>query len=82
MVLKLYGLYTTHTHLVITVLKETNTPYVLVELDFFGGAHKAPAYLEKQPFGEIPYIVCGPPSYRDLVISRLRCKMCDFNDGL
>jgi glutathione S-transferase len=58
MVLKLYGLaISTFTQLVIMVLKETDTPYELIDVDFFAGAHEEPAYLEKQPFGQLPYIV-------------------------
>jgi glutathione S-transferase len=56
MVLKLYGNpASTCTKRVLTTLKETKTPYELIELDF--AAIKAPEYLEKQPFGQMPYIV-------------------------
>jgi hypothetical protein len=56
MVLKLYGLaISTFTQLAIMVLKETDTPYELVDVDFFAGAHEEPAYLEKQPFGQRTY---------------------------
>ncbi|MBH0005034.1 glutathione S-transferase N-terminal domain-containing protein, partial [Pseudoalteromonas sp. SWYJZ12] len=39
-----------------TVLREKKIPFELVEVDLMKGEHKAPAYLEKQPFGQIPYI--------------------------
>jgi glutathione S-transferase len=58
MPIKLYGITaSTATQLVAMVLKETSTPFELVEVDFFNDAHKSPAFLEKQPFAEIPYIV-------------------------
>lgn len=58
MVLKLYGSpFSTCTRRVATVLHEKDVPFELVEVDLRQGAHKAPAFLEKQPFGQIPYIV-------------------------
>jgi glutathione S-transferase len=58
MVLKLYGAPgSTCTRRVATVLKEKEVPYELVTVDFMKGEHKKPEYLQKQPFGQIPYIV-------------------------
>jgi glutathione S-transferase len=58
MVLKLYGFpYSTCTKRVATALKETNTPFELVEVDLTKGAHKAEDFVAKQPFGQVPYIV-------------------------
>jgi glutathione S-transferase len=58
MVLTLYGNpQSTCTKRVATVLKETNTPFKLVEIDLAKGAHKAPEFVAKQPFGQIPYLV-------------------------
>jgi glutathione S-transferase len=57
MVMKLYGAaHFTCTKRVVTILKETNTPYELIVVDFAAGEHKTPAYLEKQPFGQLPYL--------------------------
>ena len=58
MVLKLYGYHlSTATSLAATVLREKKIPFEFVSVDMMKGEHKAPAYLEKQPFGQIPYIV-------------------------
>ncbi|KAL4250542.1 GST superfamily protein [Abortiporus biennis] len=60
MVLKLYGNpYSTCTRRVVTVLKEYNVPFELVVIDFAKLEHKAPAFLEHQPFGQVPYVVDG-----------------------
>lgn len=57
MVLKLYGQpYASCTQRVLTTLKEKNVPYELILVDWAKKEHKSPAYLEKQPFGQIPYI--------------------------
>ncbi|KAI0785898.1 glutathione S-transferase [Abortiporus biennis] len=58
MALKLYGNpFSTCTRRVITVLKEYNVPYEMVVIDFSKGEHKAPGFVEHQPFGQVPYIV-------------------------
>lgn len=57
MVLKLYGsALAACTQRVLVTLKEKNVPYELINVDLTKGEHKTPAYLEKQPFGQIPYI--------------------------
>lgn len=57
MTLKIYGLpQSTATQRVLVVLKETNVPYELVPVDFFGGGLKKPEYLARHPFGQMPYI--------------------------
>eukprot|EP00753_Platysulcus_tardus_P017527 PLAT6429.1.p1 GENE.PLAT6429.1~~PLAT6429.1.p1 ORF type:complete len:227 (+),score=34.94 PLAT6429.1:49-681(+) len=57
MVLKLYGNpISTCTRRVATVCKELDIPYELISIDFAKGEHKSPAFLEKQPFGQVPYI--------------------------
>jgi len=59
MVLKLHGLAKSgHVRLVALVLHEKQVPFELVPVDFFKHEHKSPEYLEKQPFGQVPYIVC------------------------
>lgn len=58
MVLKLYGSpRSTCTQRVATVLLEKQVPFELIAVDLAQGEHKSPGYLEKQPFGQIPYIV-------------------------
>ena len=58
MVLKLYGMPgSTCTRRVATVLKEKNVPYELVLVDLSKGEHKAAAFVAKQPFGQVPYLV-------------------------
>ncbi|KAI3609800.1 glutathione s-transferase [Moniliophthora roreri] len=57
MVLKLYGRATaTCTLRVAVVLYEKQIPYEFHAIDLFKGEQKTPEYLEKQPFGQIPYI--------------------------
>ncbi|TFK36729.1 glutathione S-transferase [Crucibulum laeve] len=57
MVLKLYGSsLSTCTKRVATILHEKQVPFEIIEVDFAKSEHKSPAYLEKQPFGQIPYI--------------------------
>ena len=63
MVLKLYGIYrSSWVRLVAAVLHEKKVPFELVSVDLDNKEHKSPEYLEKHPFGQIPYIV------RDLLI--------------
>ncbi|KAF9499089.1 glutathione S-transferase-like protein [Pleurotus eryngii] len=60
MVLKLYGSPgSTCTKKVATVLIELNVPFELVPIDMMKREHKAPQYLEKHPFGKVPYIDDG-----------------------
>ncbi|PCH34466.1 glutathione transferase [Wolfiporia cocos MD-104 SS10] len=57
MVLKLYGFPASHcTRRVALICKEMNVPYELVVVDMLKDEHKAPVYLEHQPFGQVPYI--------------------------
>ncbi|PFH45941.1 hypothetical protein AMATHDRAFT_77876 [Amanita thiersii Skay4041] len=57
MVLKLYGFsISTCSRRVGTVLHEKNVPFELYEVDLGKEQHKSLAHLEKQPFGQIPYI--------------------------
>jgi glutathione S-transferase len=58
MVLTLYGSpHSTCTKRVAVVAKEAGVPFEMVAIDYTKGEHKAPSYLEKQPFGQVPYIV-------------------------
>lgn len=58
MVLTLYGNPgTTCTRRVAIVLKEKQVPFVLKEVDLMKREHKSADFLEKQPFGVVPYIV-------------------------
>ncbi|KAF8179590.1 glutathione S-transferase [Mycena galopus ATCC 62051] len=57
MVLKLYGSpFSTCTRRVATVLVEKKVPFQLFAVDFAKGEHKSAAYLQNQPFGQVPYI--------------------------
>lgn len=57
MVLKLYGNgLSTCTKRVVTVLVEKKVDYELVAIDFAKAEHKSATYLQKQPFGKIPYL--------------------------
>ena len=59
MVLKLCGSpLSGAVRLVAFVLREKEVPFELVPIDFAKKEHKSPEYLEKQPFGQVPYIVC------------------------
>ncbi|KAF7979713.1 hypothetical protein HWV62_41060 [Athelia sp. TMB] len=57
MVLTLYGTsYSACTKRVAVVLKELDVPFAFVNIDLLKGEHKAPEFLAKQPFGQVPYI--------------------------
>ncbi|KAL0066314.1 hypothetical protein AAF712_006745 [Marasmius tenuissimus] len=57
MVLQLYGSpQSTCTKRVGVVLHEKKIPYEFREIDYAKNEHKSPEYLEKQPFGQVPYI--------------------------
>jgi glutathione S-transferase len=61
MVLKLYGLHASpFARLVAAVLVEKQVPFEMVKVDLSKGEHKTPEFLSKQPFGQVPYIVCYP----------------------
>ena len=58
MVLKLYGApLSSATMRVAIVLHEKSIPFQLHLVDLSKQEQKAAEYLEKQPFGQIPYIV-------------------------
>ena len=62
MVLKLYGSpLSSCTRRVAIVLKEKEVPYELITINFAKGEHKSVEYREKQPFGQVPYIVSIQP---------------------
>ncbi|KAH9481051.1 Glutathione S-transferase [Psilocybe cubensis] len=57
MVLKLVGSpYSTCTRRVAMVLHEKNVPFEFQSIDLAKREHKAPEFVEKQPFGVVPYI--------------------------
>ncbi|KAH8827749.1 glutathione S-transferase [Flagelloscypha sp. PMI_526] len=57
MVLKLYGVdNATCGKRVGIILHEKRVSFELVPIDATVGEHKSPQYLEKQPFGQVPYI--------------------------
>ncbi len=62
MVLKLYGSpHSTCTARVAVVLFEKQIPYKFFPIDLAKGEHKAKEFLEKQPFGQVPYLVSEDP---------------------
>jgi glutathione S-transferase len=74
MVLKIYGSsLSTCTRRVATVLKEKEVPYEIISIDYAKGQHKSAEHREKQPFGQIPYIVSilGQFQYHFTVIKPL-----------
>ncbi|EGO03797.1 hypothetical protein SERLA73DRAFT_175448 [Serpula lacrymans var. lacrymans S7.3] len=57
MTLKIYGIpLSTCVRRVAVVCKEKNVPYEVVPVDLSKAEHKSASYLEKQPFGQVPYI--------------------------
>jgi glutathione S-transferase len=57
MVLKLYGGERSQPTLrVALVLKEKNVPFDFIAVDVRNAQHKTAEYLQRQPFGQIPYI--------------------------
>lgn len=57
MAFKLHGSsLATCTRRVALIAKEVNVHYELIPVDFQAAEHKQPAYLQHQPFGQIPYI--------------------------
>jgi len=58
MVLSLYGnVRSSFTTLVMVVAKELNVPLDLISVDFKASTLKAPEFVAKQPFGQMPYLV-------------------------
>ncbi|PIA27140.1 hypothetical protein AQUCO_08300079v1 [Aquilegia coerulea] len=57
---KVYGLpLSTCTARVLTCLIEKGVEYELIPIDLSVGAHKQPAFLAKQPFGQVPVLEDG-----------------------
>ncbi|KAF7349924.1 Glutathione S-transferase [Mycena venus] len=58
MVLNLYGMgISTCTRRVAAILLEKKVPFLFVSVDAAKAEHKSAAYLKKQQFGQVPYIV-------------------------
>jgi hypothetical protein len=57
MVLKIYGDWVACVQRIACVLNEKGVPYETIPVSMAKGEHKSPQYLEKQPFGQVPYIV-------------------------
>ncbi|KAJ6532561.1 glutathione S-transferase [Mycena capillaripes] len=56
-ILKIYGgPHASSTRRVATVLHELKVPFELITFDLVNGEHKTLPWLEKQPFGQTPYI--------------------------
>jgi glutathione S-transferase len=59
MVIKLYGRSESlFTRLALIAFEETNTAYELHEVDYLAGDMDGEEYTEKQPFSQMPYMVC------------------------
>lgn len=57
MVLKIYGFpLSSCVRRVAVIAKEMNVPYEVILVDVAKREHKSPAFLEKHPFGQVPYI--------------------------
>lgn len=63
--MKLYGNpISPPTATVATVLREKKVPFEFVLMEIAKADHKSPAYIEKQPFGQIPCIVSPRRDFR------------------
>ena len=61
MVLKIYGPgQASSIKVIAVVLHEKKVPFELIPVDVSKGENKLPEYLEKHPFGQVPYMVCTP----------------------
>ncbi|KAF8238481.1 thioredoxin-like protein [Tricholoma matsutake] len=57
MVLKIYRSATMAcTHCVGIILHKKHIPFEVIEVDILKDENKSPKYMQKQPFGQIPYI--------------------------
>ncbi|KAK0496065.1 glutathione S-transferase [Armillaria luteobubalina] len=76
MVLKIYGSrWSPNAKRVAMVLLEKNVPFQAVEVSMIDQEHKTPAYAEKQPFRQVPYIDDeGLILYESRAICRYICK--------
>ena len=57
MVIKLYGYpVSACAARAAIVFREYNVPFELVYVDLLNGGNKTPAFIEAQPFGQVPYV--------------------------
>ena len=54
-----------HSHRVELFLSLLGLPFELINVDLVGGAHKAPEFLEMNPFGQVPVIQDGEVTLAD-----------------
>jgi glutathione S-transferase len=54
-----------HAHRVELFLSLLHLPFEAIDVDLFGGAHKAPEFLAKNPFGQVPVIEDGDVTLAD-----------------
>ncbi|KAK8965993.1 Glutathione S-transferase F13 [Platanthera guangdongensis] len=82
--LKLYGLpVSTCTGRVVAVIEELGLEYELVPVDLSAGEHKRPAYMEKNPFGQIPALKDGDlVLFESRVITRYLVRKYGKESGL
>ena len=72
MVLTLYGYpRSTCTQRVAMTLREKGVPFTFVLVDLIKGEQKAPGFLDKMPFGQVPYIVSRRSGYQSSIEGKL-----------
>src|SRR5262245_47792256 len=54
-----------HSHRVELMLSLLGVRFERIDVDLFGGAHKQPAFLAKNPFGQIPVLEDGEVTLAD-----------------
>lgn len=87
MTIHIYGAsFSTCTRRVASIAKEVGVEYKLHPIEFPKGEHKAPAFLEHQPFGQVPYIVDDANDnfelYESRAIGRYLVRQYGANTGL
>ena len=80
MVLKIYGDWVACVQRIACVLNEKGVPYETIPVSMAKGEHKSPQYIEKQPFGQVPYVV-SRSSYRWEHIISYHLKFIQDDDG-
>ena len=83
MVLKIYGDWVACVQRIACVLNEKGVPYETIPVSMAKGEHKTPQYIEKQPFGQVPYVVSNSNYYRwdNPSDSEIQTKFIQDDDG-
>ncbi|KAG6908610.1 hypothetical protein DXG01_004013 [Tephrocybe rancida] len=75
MVLKLYrSPNSTRSQRIAAVLLEKQVPFELIAIKFAAAEHKSPAFLEKHPFGQVPYTISSGDNGFILCESHAICR--------